>query len=185
MDFTIERDTLSLGELLDLKAVNNVSNRDNEQNGRAIENSFATFAAKSEGRTVACARLLSDGALSFVIVDLLVCPEFGNTDVKDILFREIVAFADSVVGAAGKAEIDTVPEKTDCYPKTVAKPVNKAPREFLCVYAGPAFFQPQSQPVSRPLRKCFCEKCNVIVESSSRFCRDCGSKLKPIDVQSV
>lgn len=58
----------------------------------ALQNSYATFAVKENGRVIAMARLLGDGAMAFFLKDFVVEPAFQGKGVGRMLMNHIEAY---------------------------------------------------------------------------------------------
>jgi predicted N-acetyltransferase YhbS len=66
---------------------------------RSLKNSSVTLSAMSGQRTVGMVRLVGDGALVFVIVDLLVVPQWRRQGIGGRLVEEAIARAKTFVPA--------------------------------------------------------------------------------------
>lgn len=58
----------------------------------ALANSYATFALRCDGRVVAMARLLGDGALAFFLKDVVVDPAWQGRGLGKLLLAHVEAY---------------------------------------------------------------------------------------------
>lgn len=99
MDITIREGILTPEIFAGLRSACNMTVLEPELVERSLKNSSVTLSAMSGQRTVGMVRLVGDGALVFVIVDLLVVPQWRRQGIGGRLVEEAIARAKTFVPA--------------------------------------------------------------------------------------
>lgn len=89
MEYTIRDNQLQADDFIRLFASVGWGELPPDRVETALANSYATFSVQSGNKTVAMARLLGDGAMSFFLKDLVVKPEFQGSGIGSALLAHI------------------------------------------------------------------------------------------------
>lgn len=90
-----------------------------EQAAKALKNSLVVFSVEFSGKAVAMARVVGDGAMTFLIKDVVVHPKFQGKGVGRLLMDRIEEYISQQIspGWTAWAELTSAAGKEDFYRK--------------------------------------------------------------------
>lgn len=80
------------------------------QSENALNNSLYTITAMEDNKAVAMGRLVGDGQY-YLIVDLVVCPEFQNQKIGTRILTMLLDYVDDQTPRGGRSSIQLIAEK--------------------------------------------------------------------------
>lgn len=92
----LHENKLDLDTYLNLRAAVGWKKLDTEQAIMALKNSIYTLTATIDGKTVAMARMVGDGAVICYIQDLVVHPSYQKLGVGQVLMEKLVGHANEI-----------------------------------------------------------------------------------------
>lgn len=86
------------------------NNFSREQTVRALENSLYDIIAVNNERVIGMGRLIGDG-LYYIIVDIVVAPEYQGKGIGSELIKRLLDYADSQTPFGSRASVQLIAEK--------------------------------------------------------------------------
>ena len=119
MDLTVKQDALTPEEFAALFTSVGWTPPGLEQIAAALESSLAAFSVTAGNRTVGMARIVGDGAMTFLIKDAAVAPEFQGNGVGKLLMSVIEDYVTRAIkpGWAASVELISDPGREGFYEK--------------------------------------------------------------------
>lgn len=120
--------SLTYQDYISLRSSVGWNNFAKEQVSKSIENSLYSVTAVNNGETVAMGRLIGDG-LYYLIVDVVVRPEFQGMGIGSKIIDMLLAYVDKTTPVGGRSSVQLIAElgKEDFY---IKKGFKMIPHEF-------------------------------------------------------
>lgn len=112
---TYKENSLQYIDYFNLRQCVGWNNLSQEQTIRALKNSLYDIIAVDNGRVLGMGRLLGDG-LYYIIVDVIVIPEYQGKGIGSELIKRILDYVNSQIPADSRASIQLISESgKECF----------------------------------------------------------------------